>query len=109
METMIHLGFDHPAVMYLCKIDKRLEKVIQMVGEIEYCPHEEYEYPFLIHEVIEQMLSVKAGQAIFKRLEDLCNGDVSPEQISLLSDEQIRSIGTSSSKVKCIRSLTDAI
>ena len=109
MGNAVRLGFDHPAVMYLCRVDKRLEKVIRMVGEIEYIPHEEDEYPFLIHEIIEQMLSVKAGQAIFMRLEDLCKGEITPERISKLTDEQIRSIGTSNSKVKCIRSLTDSI
>ena len=55
------------------------------------------------------MLSVKAGQKIYDRLENLCGGHVSPEKISMLSDDEIRAIGTSSSKVKCIRNVTDAV
>lgn len=55
------------------------------------------------------MLSVKAGQKIFERLEELCSGNVSPEQIRNLSDEQIRSTGTSNAKVEYIRNITDAI
>lgn len=89
--------------------DKRLAKVINMVGSITYAPHIGNTYSFLIHEIIEQMLSVKAGQKIYGRLEDLCGGQLSPERISALSDGEIRGTGTSSSKVKCIRCVTDAI
>lgn len=63
----------------------------------------------MIHEIIEQMLSVKAGQKIFVRLEELCNGEVTPQRISALSDDEVRGTETSSSKVKCIRNLTDSI
>lgn len=109
MPNVVTLDMDHPAVQYLCKKDKRLAKVIEMVGPIQYTPHDEDAYSFLVHEIIEQMLSVKAGQKIFERLEELCSGNVSPEQIRNLSDEQIRSTGTSNAKVEYIRNITDAI
>ena len=32
-----------------------------MVGATSYSPHTD-DYPFLVHEIIEQMLSIKAGQ-----------------------------------------------
>ena len=38
-------------------------------------------YAFLIHEIIEQMLSIKAGAKIYGRLKDLCDGEVLPERI----------------------------
>lgn len=97
------------SVQYLCKKDKRLAKVIKMVGPIQYVPHDKDTYSFLIHEIIEQMLAVKAGQKIYDHLEILCGGHVSPEKVSMLTDDEIRAIGTSSSKVKCIRSVTDAV
>lgn len=109
MPNVITLDMDHPAIQYLCKKDKRLAKVISMVGPISYIPHDENTYAFLIHEIIEQMLSVKAGQKIYGRLEDLCDGEITPERINKLSDDDIRGIGTSSSKVKCIRGVTDAV
>jgi len=56
-----------------------------MVGEIAYVPHNDG-YAFLIHEVIEQMLSMKAGQKIYARLVDLCNGTVNVKTVSELSD-----------------------
>lgn len=66
MPNVVTLDMDHPAVQYLCKQDKRLAKVISMVGSITYVPYDEDVYSFLVHEIIEQMLSVKAGQKIYK-------------------------------------------
>lgn len=79
-----------------------------MVGLITYVPHDEDTYTFLIHEIIEQMLSVKADQKIYGCLEELCEGEATPERIMTLSNEEIRCIGNSASKVKCIRCVTDA-
>lgn len=109
MSTVIKLDTNSPSVNYLRNKDKRLAKVIDMVGPISYVSHEEDVYSFFIHEIIEQMLSIKAGLAIFSRLEDLCDGRITPESINSLTDEEIRGIGTSSSKVRCIREITNAV
>lgn len=110
MQEIITLDMNTPSVQYLCRKDKRLAKLVSMVGSISYEPHcHDDTYAFLIHEVIEQMLSIKAGRKIYRRLEDLCNGTVTAEKVSQLSDEQIKSIGTASSKVRCIRGITDAV
>lgn len=109
MTDVVTLDMDTPSVQHLCKKDKRLAKVIKMVGPIQYTLHCDDTYSFLIHEIIEQMLSVKAGQKIFSRLELLCDGKITPDKISNLSDAQIHSIGTSNAKVDYIRSVTNAI
>ena len=88
MPNVVTLDMNTPSVKYLCKKDKSLAKVISMVGPISYVPHEENTYSFLIHEIIEQMLYVKAGQKIHGRLEDLCNGKVMPKRITALSDDE---------------------
>lgn len=108
MPTTITLNRDSESIQYLCKKDKRLAKVISSIGSITYqIPSDSY--GFLIHEIIEQMLSVKAGAKIYGRLEELCGGNVHAETVKQLSDTQIRGIGTSGSKVKYIRGLTDAV
>ena len=109
MPNAVTLDMNHPAIQYLCKKDKRLAKVISMVGTITYVPHDEDTYAFLIHEIIEQMLSVKAGRKIYGRLEELCDGEITPERISALSDDEIRGTGTSNAKVEYIRNVTNAI
>lgn len=63
----------------------------------------------MIHEIIEQILSVKTGNKIFSRLVELCNGKVTPTAISGLTDEQIKSIGTTTSEVTFIRDVTEAV
>lgn len=109
MSELITLNMETPSIQYLCGKDRRLAKVISMVGEIEYALHTEDAYSFLVHEIIEQMLSVKAGAKIYGRLEALCGGIITPDAVNALSDEQIRSVGTSGSKVSYIRSLTNAV
>lgn len=109
MSEIITLSMDSPSIQYLSQKDKRLAKVISMVCPITYSPHEDDPYCFLIHEIIEQMLSVKAGQKIFSRLEDLCDGNMTPDTIVALTAEQIRGTGTSNAKVEYIRNLTNAL
>ena len=109
MDNQITLDSNSASIQYLEKKDKRLAKVIKMVGPISYTPHCDDEYDFLIHEIIEQMLSVKAGKRIYDRLSLLCNNSITPENISNLTDEQIRSTGTSFAKVSYIRNMTNAV
>ena len=109
MGEVITLDMSTPSVQHLCKKDKRLAKLVSMVGPITYVPHSEDTYSFLVHEIIEQMLSVKAGQKIYSRLEHLCEGEITPGKIKALSYEELRSTGTSSAKVEYIRGLTEAV
>lgn len=108
MPERIILNQKHEAIQYLSSRDKRLAKVIKLVGDIEYTPIEDG-YAFLIHEIIEQMLSIQAGAKIYGRLEKLCDGKVCIEKINTLSDEEIKSIGTARPKVNSIRNLTNSI
>lgn len=96
------------SIQYLCKRDKRLAKAIRLIGPITYTPYED-PYSFLVHEILEQMLSTKVARKMYERLSDLCRGHISPGTVDSLTDEQIRSIGTSRPKVTCIRELTNAV
>ena len=107
--SLITLDYNSTQIQHLCKKDKRLAKVIDKIGPLTYEPYEDDPYAFLIHEIIEQMLSVKAGEKIYQRLVDLCNGDLNVENVSKLSFDEIKSIGTATSKVKFIQSLTSAV
>lgn len=108
MSEYVILTLDSPQVQYLYNRCSRLSKVIDLIGPISYSLHDEDPYSFMVHEIIEQMLSVKAGAKIYGRLEELCNGLVIPEKIDSLTDEQLRSTGTSNAKVEYIRNITKA-
>lgn len=81
MAAIVTLNQDSTSVQYLCKKDKRLAKVISRIGLITYEPHTDNPFPFLIHEIIEQMLSVKAGAKIYGQLEKLCDDQITPDAI----------------------------
>lgn len=109
MPNVVILNNESESIQYLCKKDKRLAKVISMVGDISYQPHDEDPYSFIVHEIIEQMLSIKAGAKIYGRLEEMCGGKVTPETVNALSEEEIRTTGTSSSKARYIKGITEEV
>lgn len=109
MSKTIELSLTTSSVQYLHAKDKRLAKVISMVGPIAYTSYEGNEFPFLVHEIIEQMLSVKAGKIIYSRLLDLCNGNMTPTTVYELPEYKIRNIGTSKSKAFYIKNMASAI
>ena len=108
MSTVV-LNENTPSIKYLCQKDKRLAKVISTIGEISYTTHSENPYAFMIHEIIEQMLSIKAGMKIYSRFEELCNGKITPQVVNELTIDQIRNTGTSSNKATYIKALTDSV
>ena len=107
-DKLFVFNLESKEISYLCKRDCRLKKLIQKIGPISYKLYEDG-YSFLIHEIIEQMLSAKAGKKIFHRLVELCGGIITPEKISNLTFEQIKSIGTANSKVTFIQEITNSI
>lgn len=109
MAAIVTLNQDSTSVQYLCKKDKRLAKVISRIGPITYEPHTDNPFPFLIHEIIEQILSVKAGAKIYGRFEELCDGQITPDAIATLSVEEIKAIGTSTAKANYIKGAASAV
>ena len=105
----VSLTMDSPPIKYLCEKDKKLKVLIEAIGPMSYELHNSDPYSFLIHEIIEQMLSKKAGQKIYERLVNLCDGKVTPEKVATLSFEEVKSIGTANSKVDYIQSVTTSI
>lgn len=108
MSEIVKLTMNTPSIKYLCEKDKRLAKVIHTVGEITYLPHDNA-YEQIVNSIIGQMLANKVASVLRKRLLDLCSGSVTPQNVNMLTDTQIKSIGISSSKVKYIRNLTESV
>ena len=109
-EKVITIELDSPELKYLCSKDKRLGKVIASIGPITYTQRDDTDsYAFLVHEIIEQMLSIKAGKKIYLRLSELCNGEINPQTISALSVEQLKGTGTSTAKATYIKCLTNDV
>lgn len=77
MNKTVYLTAESESIQYLIQKDKRLAKAISMIGDISYQTYDDLYY-FLVHEIIEQMLSVKAGQKILERLVSMCGGRITP-------------------------------
>ena len=99
MEQWIKITQDHPAVQHLMKKDKRLARVICMVGDIEYVVQADC-FSRLIRSIVNQMLSNKVACVLQERLRDLCGGEITPESILKLDKEQLRKTGLSYSKAE---------
>lgn len=106
---MLHaLNKQTKSVKFIYSKCKRMARVIDLVGTITYKPYSN-PYSFLVSTIIGQMLSNKVADIICERLEILCGGHITPAKIDKLTDSQIKSIGTSNSKVRFIRELTNSI
>ena len=107
MEDAQILNNQHPAVQYLCKKDKRLAKLIDMVGEIEYRTQPDC-FARLVRSIINQMLSNKVAYVIGGRVAALCGGTITPENLLKLDREQLRGSGLSYSKADNILGIAKA-
>lgn len=105
----MHFDQTSPEIQYLSQRDKHLGKVIQMLGPLDYQLITNG-YGFLVSQIIGQMLSNKVAAVLTNRLLRQCPaGRLTPAAIDQLSDQAIRSIGVSHTKVATIRTLTTAI
>lgn len=97
---------DTPEVAYLRDRDWRLRQLIDAVGDLEYeVAGTAFEH--VAHSVIEQMLSMKVGQAIEGRMRELCGGEITSEAILSLSVDEIRSTGVAARKAQTLRELAE--
>jgi len=97
-----------PEIQYLCEVDESLAGVISSIGDLRYKLHKDY-FAFLVTTIVGQQLSIVAAKSINDRLSDLCNGNINQKAISALSDNDLRSAGIGSKKIRYIRALNDAI
>lgn len=108
MMDIVNLFPNSFSIQYLSEKDKRLAKVISIIGQISYSPHADG-FSFLIHEIIEQMLSVETGNKIYKRLLNLCKNNITAKSLLNFSIEDLKKIGTSKAKATYILELAKAI
>jgi DNA-3-methyladenine glycosylase II len=92
---------------HLKKVDKKLSKVIDRIGILEYQSYNNCAdgFTFLVREIVGQMISAKVKKVLYNRLLELCSNVISPTSILALSVEQLRSIGLSRSKSEYIINL----
>lgn len=100
------INLDCEAACQLRARDWRLAQLMARIGNLGYRDPDSA-FCNLAHSVIEQMLSMKAGNTINARLTDLCGGRVTPEAVGALSLDQVRSCGMARRKAETLLSLAD--
>lgn len=107
MSHVVTLDENNEAVQYLSSKDKRLCKVIKMLGPITYAPYEDA-FAFLVNQILSQLLAAKVSKKMSERLVALCGGQITPENVLKLSPSDIRSTGASIQKAQYILGLASS-
>lgn len=97
------------AQAHLSKNDPKLAQVIAKYPACSITPHTDY-YSELVSSIVGQQLSVKAGDAIWKRVQALFDDDVpTPEELIKIDSEVLRKAGLSYAKAAYVKDLAGHI
>lgn len=99
---------DSPEIQALCEADARLALVIKHYGDLSYTPHPD-PFAHTVENIIGQMLSNKAADAIATRLYKLCGGELTPSSILRLDIPSLRNIGLSGQKAEYIMLMAEVL
>lgn len=97
-----------PAISYLMEKDKRIAKLVSMIGEIECSVHND-DFKFLVEQIVGQLLSNKAAKTLNTKLFKLCDGTITPDKILTFTFDEINSLGISRQKVGYIINLAKIV
>ena len=89
--------YDETEVSYLKKRDKRLAEVIEKVGLIERAVIPDL-FAALVNSIIGQQISTKGHKTIWKKMV-VALGEITPQVIDSLSDEELQQFGITFKKV----------
>lgn len=96
-------------VTHFLKNDPTLHALIEKCGEIKL-PKSEELFLELCDHIISQQLSIKASMAILNRFIELFpNKKLDPKTLLELTDQQVRDVGISWSKIKYLKDLAQKI
>lgn len=93
------------------KFHKILEKVYATYGsELFSLTKKELLFDELVESIVSQQLSIKASDAIYKRIIDLMPGKIlNPANLIKIKDEDLRKAGLSYGKIKYLKDLSDKV
>ena len=93
---------------YLRQKDKKLKKIIDINGHIEFNPNKKNQFDTLVGIVISQFISTKAADSIFKNIRENFNSDyLNEKHFQNLNIEEIKKLGLSRNKAKTIKQISD--
>lgn len=95
------------ALKVLSKADEKIGQLIDLIGDYTLELERDF-FKALVQSIVGQQLSIKAAETIFARLENLC-GQVTPDSILSLSENELKSAGLSNKKIEYIKDLSEKV
>lgn len=93
---------------HLSDIDPVLRKIISQTKPCVIKRRRNY-YPSLVQSIINQQLSIKAGESIYKKFSTHFGKCVKPENVAATSVEELRKFGLSNAKAIYVKDLSEKI
>ena len=106
MNKVIKLERNSNETNYIKSNDEKLGKIIDYIGNYNITLRADY-FESLARSIVGQQISVKAADSIWNRFNDLCR-QVTPDNIINLSEEDLRSVGISKTKINYLKNLAEA-
>lgn len=95
--------YGQDAVDYLRSRDKRMAEVIDRIGHVNRRVIPDL-FAALVHSIVGQQISTKAHETIWQKIVAML-GEVTPEKIDALTDNELQSVGLSFRKVEYIKTI----
>jgi 3-methyladenine DNA glycosylase/8-oxoguanine DNA glycosylase len=87
--------------------DPVLAHLVELAGPIAYRPRDpDGHFGALVRSIVFQQLAGRAAQAIYQRVRVAIGGSVTPEALSAVSDDALRTAGLSANKLASLRDLS---
>lgn len=104
---MEYYSYHIEEIEYLKKKDKKLGEAIDQIGMIQRKINKDL-FSSVIRIIIGQQISTKAQETVWKRLIDKVN-NVTPNNVNILSEEELQSLGISFRKAGYIKNFTTKV
>lgn len=105
--TEQYFEYNQEAIDYLRAKDKRMAAVIDRIGVVKRRVIPDL-FAALIHSIVGQQISTKAHETIWQKVVEKV-GEVTPENIAALTDEELQSVGLSFRKVAYIKTIAQQV
>ena len=93
---------------YLGQKDKRLKKIIDKNGHIEFKPNKKNQFDTLVGIIISQFISTKAANSIFRKIKENFNSEYLNEiHFKNMEISEIKMLGLSTNKAKTIKEISN--
>ena len=93
---------------YLGQKDKRLKKIIDKNGHIDFKPNKKNQFDTLVGIIISQFISTKAANSIFRKIKESFNSEYLNERhFKNMEISEIKMLGLSINKAKTIKEISN--